>query len=190
MNKIRHQFDQLVQGEYREAFILILGMIVMLIGEFSTALAVTKIVEAFGNNEVVVQLTNILPLAWLALMYPLGPVWLQKKSVVQLLKLSLAIFMIGSLLVGIAFNMPILLLGRIIQTTGVWNSITNASEFNCDNFTRKKCGFNQNGRCYVRSSASFSLISNRNILFIGKMAINQYFLNCFKSDHLPQCVKY
>lgn len=118
MNKIRHQFDQLVQGEYREAFILILGMIVMLIGEFSTALAVTKIVEAFGNNEVVVQLTNILPLAWLALMYPLGPVWLQKKSVVQLLKLSLAIFMIGSLLVGIAFNMPILLLGRIIQTTG------------------------------------------------------------------------
>ncbi|XID86252.1 hypothetical protein ACF0HX_01415 [Pediococcus pentosaceus] len=72
MNKIRHQFDQLVQGEYREAFILILGMIVMLIGEFSTALAVTKIVEAFGNNEVVVQLTNILPLAWLALMYPLA----------------------------------------------------------------------------------------------------------------------
>ncbi|WP_229569029.1 hypothetical protein [Pediococcus pentosaceus] len=43
MNKIRHQFDQLVQGEYREAFILILGMIVMLIGEFSTALAVTKL---------------------------------------------------------------------------------------------------------------------------------------------------
>ncbi len=85
MNKIHHQFDQLVQGEYREAFILILGMIVMLIGEFSTALAVTKIVEAFGNNEVVVQLTNILPLAWLALMYPLGPVWLQKKSVVKVI---------------------------------------------------------------------------------------------------------
>lgn len=64
----------------------------MLIGEFSTALAVTKIVEAFGNNEVVVQLTNILPLAWLALMYPLGPVWLQKKVSRSVVKVILSYF--------------------------------------------------------------------------------------------------
>jgi DHA2 family lincomycin resistance protein-like MFS transporter len=118
MDKVRHQFKQLVQGEYRDASILILGMLVMLIGEFSTALAVTKIFEVFGNNEPTIQLVNILPLALLALMYPLGPIWLQKKSIAQLFKASLLIFMLGSLLVGFANSILILIIGRIVQTIG------------------------------------------------------------------------
>jgi DHA2 family lincomycin resistance protein-like MFS transporter len=118
MDKWGHQLNRLIHDEYRNPFLLVLGMLVMLIGEFSTALSVASILTKFDNGGTAVQLVNILPLVLLALMYPLGPVWLQKSSIPELFKGSLAIFIGGTLLISFAPSLMWLLIGRILQTVG------------------------------------------------------------------------
>lgn len=74
MKELQRLRSQLSSADYHHVIVLILGMLTMLVGEFSTALPIAEILRNFNSGGTTVQLVNILPLAILALMYPLGPV--------------------------------------------------------------------------------------------------------------------
>lgn len=118
MNKLQRLRSQLSSADYRHVIVLILGMLTMLVGEFSTTLPIAEILRNFDNGGTTVQLVNILPLAILALMYPLGPVWLQKRTVSTLFRDSLKVFIIGTVIIVLAYTLPLMLVGRIIQAVG------------------------------------------------------------------------
>lgn len=92
MKELQRLRSQLSSADYHHVTVLILGMLTMLVGEFSTALPIAEILRNFNSGGTTVQLVNILPLAILALMYPLGPVWLQKRTVTTLFRDSLKSF--------------------------------------------------------------------------------------------------
>lgn len=118
MKELQRLRSQLSSADYHHVTVLILGMLIMLVGEFSTALPIAEILRNFNNGGTTVQLVNILPLAILALMYPLGPVWLQKRTVTTLFRDSLKVFIIGTVIIGLAYTLPLMLVGRIIQAVG------------------------------------------------------------------------
>ena len=118
MKELQRLRSQLSSADYHHVTVLILGMLTMLVGEFSTALPIAEILRNFNNGGTTVQLVNILPLAILALMYPLGPVWLQKRTVTALFRDSLKVFIIGTVIIGLAYTLPLMLVGRIIQAVG------------------------------------------------------------------------
>lgn len=118
MKELQRLRSQLSSADYHHVTFLILGMLTMLVGEFSTALPIAEILRNFNNGGTTVQLVNILPLANLALMYPLGPVWLQKRTVTTLFRDSLKVFIIGTVIIGLAYTLPLMLVGRIIQAVG------------------------------------------------------------------------
>lgn len=118
MERVHQWTNQILHGGYKSAIILLLGIIIMLTGEFSTMLSSAKILRSFADGGTVVQLINILPLAILGLMFPLGPIWLQNGNIVKTFQKSLLIFMAGTLLVSINATLPILIIGRVVQTVG------------------------------------------------------------------------
>ncbi|KRN93913.1 MFS transporter [Pediococcus stilesii] len=118
MEKIHQWFNQIRYGEYSRALILLSGIIIMLTGEFSTTLPVAAILKKIGDGGTLVQLINILPLAILSLMFPIGPVWFKKGKIVKTFQNSLILFAIGTLIIGVSPNLAFLMIGRIIQAIG------------------------------------------------------------------------
>lgn len=116
MDNSRLTIKELINSEYRNALVFLCGMLVMVAGMFSMVAIVPELLKSQDKGVTLLQLSNTLPLVILAVMFPLGRVWMQLQSVKRTFQFTLVGFFIGSLIMAVSAEFDLMLLGRVIQS--------------------------------------------------------------------------
>ncbi|AEV94689.1 MFS transporter [Pediococcus claussenii] len=116
MYNSRITIKELINSEYRNVLVFLCGMLVMVAGMFSTVDIVPELLKSQDLGVTLLQLINTLPLVILAVMFPLGRIWVQLQSVKKTFQFTLLGFFAGSLIISVSSEFDLILLGRVVQS--------------------------------------------------------------------------
>jgi MFS transporter, DHA2 family, lincomycin resistance protein len=100
------------------AFILMLGAFIGLFGETALNMALSNIMEQFSITAATAQWLTTGYLLVLAILVPVSALLMKWFSTRQLVIGGLLISLLGGMLAALAFNFPVLFVGRLVQAMG------------------------------------------------------------------------
>lgn len=100
------------------AFVLMFGAFIGVFGETALNMALTEIMEQYSIGPATAQWLTTGYLLVLAILVPISAFIMRWFTTKQLIIGALGISLLGSIFAALAFNFPILLLGRVVQAIG------------------------------------------------------------------------
>lgn len=115
MDKSGHKAKPIAKSESINAIVFVSGMVVMLFSMLATMVMLPDILRVNDIGIASVQLVNTIPVALIAIMYPIGSAWLRLGSVRRMYQISLLIFLVGTVLTLASKAFAWIFVGKIIQ---------------------------------------------------------------------------